>query len=288
MKVLLGAHLYNAQGAAAARQTNAALANAALAGADFVNIQPARNPLDHPGIETLAVLERDARGLVGVAGRPTPIASDLCDALAAEARRRGLRYFALINGDIIALPQAIDRIVLERRDTYAFSRVDIDEAGRALELMLYGVDLWAFDVDWWAVHRRRFRPYIVGGPCFDNVYAAIMLAHGRGVIENRIGEIRHVLHDRAWAAGPYERYNFYLAALDAPYFSMWAQYLRALEALRRDAASASEEAVLQQRMFVRHQSPVAAIRHAGRCVRARWRYARDRARFTATAAAAPR
>lgn len=288
MKVLLGAHLYDANAAAAKRQTDAARANAALAGVDFLNVQPARNPLQHEGIETLAVLERDARDLVGFHGRPTPIASDLCDALAGAARRRGLRYFALINGDIIVSSQAIDRIVREGRDGYVFSRIDVDDSGRDLELMLYGVDLWAFDVDWWDAHRHRFRPYVVGGPCFDNVYTAIMLAHGNGFIENRVGEIRHVAHERAWATGPYERYNFYLAALDAPYFSMWARYIGSLEALRRGVSSAEQEAAMQQRTFVRRQSPLASIWHAGRCARARWRYARDRARFTATAVAAPR
>lgn len=288
MTVLLGAHLYAAKDAAAVRQTNAARANAALAGAQFVNIQPARGPIDHPGVDTLAVLERDARQVTGASGRPTPLVSDLCDALARAARQRGLRHFALINGDIIVSPQAIERIAGERCDTGVFSRVDVDENGRDLELMIYGVDLWAFDVEWWEAHRRRFRPYVVGGPCFDNVYTAIMLAHGRGFIENRIGEIRHVAHDRLWATGPYERYNFYLAALDSPYFSMWAQYVGALEALRQRGASSEEEAMMQRQTFVWRRSPLAAVWHAGRCLRARWRYGRDRARLSATAAAAPR
>jgi len=286
--LLLGTHLFDARGDAAARQRRAAAANAALQRTDLVNVQGRSAPFEYPDIATLATLTRTARDATRVPGRPTPVGRDICDALARAARARGHRYFAMANGDAIVTQAAVDRVLAGGYETVAFSRRDVDADGRELGVLIHGIDMWAFDVAWWEAHRHRFRSYVIGGPCIDNVFAAIMMTHGRGFIENREGEIRHVVHPRAWAVGPYERYNYYLAALDSPYFTMWARYIAALEVMRRDGASAADEQAMARATFVRRWSPFGIVWHAGRSVRARWRYARDRARVSAPAAAAPR
>ena len=289
MRVLLGTQFYDAKGDAARRQSNCAASLLALRDADLVNVQWRDGAYEHAGVETLAVLARDAASVVGIAGRHKPIVVDLFDALADAARRRGLRQFAFVNADILVAQAAIDRIGGSALETLAFSRADLDPtSGQVVRTELAGIDLFAFDVDWWRRQRQRFRPYVLAEWCYDNVFAAIMMAHGRGAIENRAGEIRHEQHPPQPASGAYARYNFFLAALDAPYFDLWAKYVHTLETMRKAGASEADERAMAARMFVLKRSPLSAAWHAGRCARARWRYARDRARFIATAGGALR
>jgi len=285
---LIGTQLYAAAGDAARRQANCVSSLLALRDVDVVNVQWREEPCAHPAIDTLAVLDRDAASVVGVAGRKKPIVADLCDALAHAAAARGCRYFVLVNGDIVVTQAAIDRIASGGRQTYAFSRRDVDpESGDERGIMVFGIDAFAFDVAWWSANRHRFRAYVFGEPCFDNVFAAIMMTHGNGTIENRRGEIRHDLHP-SQAGGAFARFNHYLAALDTPYFRLWARYIAALQPMRERGASEADEQAMLERMFVWSASPLAGVWHAGRWARARWRYGRDRARFIATAGAAPR
>jgi hypothetical protein len=287
-RVLVGTQFYTANADAARRQARCAASLLALRDVDVANVQWRDDVYEYPGIETLATLDRDAAAVAGAPGRRKPIVVDLCDALAAAAAARGRRYFALVNGDIIVTQAAIDRIAGSAYQTYAFSRRDLDpQSGRDADIVVFGIDGFAFDVDWWRAHRRRFRAYIFGEPCFDNVFAAIMMAHGRGTIENRRGEIRHERHP-SQAGGAFARFNYYLAALDAPHFRMWAHYVAALQQMRERGASDADEQAMLERTFVWKPSRLAAIWHAGRSARAHWRYARDRARLIATASGAPR
>ncbi len=287
-RILIGTQFYAATGDAARRQAQCSASLRSLRDADLVNVQWRDEVFESAGIDTVPVLARDAASLVGIPGRRKPIVVDLLDALARVAAERGLSSFVLVNGDVVVTQALVDRIRRERHDTWAFSRMDVDAAsGRDAGIMIWGADAFAFDVAWWRVHRRRFRPYVLGEPCFDNVFAAIMLAHGDGMLANRDGEIRHERHASKWAS-VYSRFNFYLAALDARYFSVWARYAGALDALRRQGGSPEEEDALRRRAFVVHRSPVGALTDVARAVRARWRYTRDLKELNATAAAAPR
>ena len=88
------------------------------------------------------------------------------------------------------------------------------------------------------------------------------------LILNRRGEIRHEAHEHQPPAGPAAEYNGYLAALDSPYFSMWAGYRARLDDLRARGASEQEELALQREAFSRPTHIGAAIYHAARCARA--------------------
>jgi hypothetical protein len=86
-------------------------------------------------------------------------------------------------------------------------------------------------------NRWRFRPYILGEACWDNVYAALLMCHGNGRLVNRDAVIRHEKHGTIWGDGAFAEYNSLLASFDARYFTLWATYhARLVEAARRARA----------------------------------------------------
>jgi len=275
LNLVLGTQFYPGSGDAMRRQDQAAEAMLGLRGARVVNLQWTDQVYDRPGIETLAVLRRDSRTVTGLRFvRRKPIMPELFAQLAEAAARGGARYFGFLNADIAASQAAIDVVTREQRDAYAFSRLEIEPGtGRALDVVLNGLDLFVFDVAWWRRHRRRFRPYILAEWFYDCVFAALMVCHGNGLILNRNGEIRHEAHGQS-APGGLAHYNGYLAALDAPYFSLWVRYRHRLDALRERGASEADERALQREAFAWRPSWAAAVEHLGRRIRARWHYRR--------------
>jgi hypothetical protein len=277
MTIVLGTQFYEGQGGAMRRQQQALDAVVRLAGVEPLNVQWHDQAYDRAGIETIAALRQDSLTVTGLKGRRKPVLPELFDVLAAVAAARNHRYFGFFNADIAVTQAAVDTILRSRKQAYAFSRLDIDECGRDLSIATAGLDLFAFDADWWAENRRRFRPYILGERCFDNVFAAILMCHGDGLILNRHGEIRHEAHPSTWH-GAFDEHNVYLATLDAPYFTLWVTYWERLMSARARVASEAEELALQQDVFVLRRSIPSRIWHAGRCVKARWRLQRQRRR----------
>jgi hypothetical protein len=279
--VLIGTHLYNGDRAALRRQQWAVEALQRLSGVDAVNVQFQSEPnASLPGIETLNVLGRDSLSLAGP-GRRKPVAREVFDALADVAARRGHQYFAYINSDIQVLPAALDAIARRARQTYAISRHDVDrfgESSAAAAPLTSGTDMFVLAVPWWQRHRRRFRPYLVGDICWDNVYTSLMMCHSDGIILNRERLILHERHATRWDnSAPCSRYNGFLAALDARYFDLWCQYWERLEAGRARRASAADESRLRDEVFVWRPSAGEALRQSVRSVRAHIRFRRLRA-----------
>ena len=127
-------------------------------------------------------------------------------------------------------------------------------------------------------HRRRFRPYVIGDACWDNVYTAVMMCHSDGIILNRERLILHERHETLWNDGtPSARYNGFMAALDARYFALWCEYWDRLEQGRARGVSAGEETRLRDEVFVWRPSASEALRQSVRAVRARLRFRRLRA-----------
>jgi hypothetical protein len=273
--ILLGTQLYDATGDARRRQDASVERLLGLAGAAAVNVQFADGAFEDPRLETLPVLRRDSRTVTGLPGRRKPIASEVCGALATIARRRGLRYFGYLNGDILVDPPAVAQIHALGRETYAFSRLDVDRQGAELGVVTAGLDLFVFDVAWWERHQGRFRPYVLGECVFDNVYASVMMCHSNGAIVNRAPGIRHERHESA-AGGPFADYNWYLASLDSRYFSLWVAYWEQLTAARARGASEAEEEAICRQTFVWRSTPAAWAVQAGRSIKARVRFARQR------------
>ena len=272
--VTIGANYYQSSGDAARRQQGSRDSLIALGDAVHrVNLQFAGESFEADGFETLAVLQQDSIKVTGRGRLRKPIVSEAFDALAAAAFAHGDRYFAYINADIEVSAEAIRRIEAAGRDAYAFCRVDLAPGTRVPQrVMVIGIDVFAVDVDWWRAERRHFRPYIAGESLWDNVYAAVICSHGRGEIVDDDPGIFHEQHDAPWGGGPFEDYNGYLAALDAPYFSRWARYVAGLQAGL--AAGSVDRPRLMREIFAPPVLGAADMpRHAARVVRAWARYA---------------
>lgn len=278
MSVVLGVNAFAARGEGAGRQARALAAWTALEGVHLVNLQWPEEVYEVNGFRTLPVLTGDARAVAGVRGRRLPVVRECLDRLAEHARAVGAPAFAYANSDVALTQAAVDVIRAGGRDGWAFSRTDVDPAtGRELEEVTAGVDALAVRVEWWAAHRHRFRPYPAGEPVWDNVYTALLLAHGDALLLNRGAWVLHERHAPGdWRASPYARYIQYLAALDRPYFSLWAEYHAGLVALRSRGADEDEELRLQREIFRRRPGALARAVQAARAAKAtaRWIAAR--------------
>jgi hypothetical protein len=276
-ELLIGLHAFDGDHAAMKRQAAACEALASLDGIEAVNLQFTQRYLRHaPGLATLTKLVADSIVVTGSSGRVKPIALEMFDELAAAADARRCRYFAYINSDIIVTPALVRLVQSGGKETYAVSRCDVGgDAGD--QVVTSGQDMFVVSVGWWQSNRARFRPYILGEACWDNVYTAIMMCHSDGALLNRDRLILHERHATVWQdATPAARYNGYLAALDARYFHLWSQYWHRLEALRAQGASESTEADLARATFVWRRSAPDAMRQLIRSARARRRYRRLR------------
>lgn len=284
--VLVGLHAY-ADPSSWSRQQRAVEALASLDDVETVNLQFAdRAPLPIAGVRTWPVLQGDSTRATGAPGRPKPLAREVFDVLASRALADGMEYFAFVNSDILVMPSAIEIVRGQRRDAYVFSRGDVDvasasapslasSASLALQstMLTAGQDLFVVSVSWWRRHARRFRPYILGEGCWDNVYTARLMCHSNGLLFNREPHIVHERHPAVWhAVTPAARYNGMLAALDARYFSRWCGYWSQLEDARRRGASADEEQWLRETQLTWRRSGAAAALQIARSVRARVRY----------------
>ena len=288
--IAIGSRFYPADAASERRQARARAALLRLEGVLPINLQFADEDFRPEGFRTLPVLRQDSRTITGAAGPRKPIVSEMFGALAAAARSSGCRYFAYLNADIEVSAAAVDAILARGLDGYAFSRIDVDPAtGAQADVQIYGLDMFAVDVAWWAREGRRFRPYIAGEACWDNVYAAVICGHGRGAVINEGAGIYHERHATMWNDGPFAEHNAFLATLDAPYFSRWVQYATRLEEMRKsgvpvDAARLVAETLADTRLSARE-----TLVHAARQLRARFRYARLRkTRAAATPRQSPR
>jgi hypothetical protein len=99
-----------------------------------------------------------------------------------------------------------------------------------------------------------------------------MMCRSNGVILNREPLILHERHALLWndRSAP-ARYNGFLAALDARYFSLWCDYWARLERARAVGASESDEQAIRDRIFVWRRSPAAAVQQSVRSARAHLR-----------------
>jgi len=273
--MIIGTQAFTCGGDAGRRQDRALDALASLRGVTAVNLQWPDDVVDRDGLRTVATLRHDSRTVTKCQGPRKPITTDVLDALAAVAKAEGHDYFCYLNSDIVVTQAAVDLIASGRKDTYAFSRLDLDADGRPVGMLLYGVDMVAFKVAWWEAHRRRFRPYILGEPLWDNVYAAVMMCHGDGAMLNRTGLIEHECHEPARVPNAFLHHNGWLAALDSRHFSIWVRYCEAVVAARARGASEEEERAIAAETFVWRPSAASAIWDAGRRLKAHIRYRRQ-------------
>lgn len=277
--ILIGTHTFPASGDAARRQADAVASLRALEGTAIVNVQFADGAHELTGIETLARLRKDSWTVTRRnAGARKAIVREMLDVLAAEASRRNAAYFCYANADIVWSQSAVEWMIAGGHQAYAFSRMDVDAAtGREIGIQLAGIDAVAMQPLWFGAHRHRFRDYIVGEICWDNVYTAILMCHADAAIENRRGLLRHAQHPGALVPSPvFGAYTSLLAAFDAEYFHLWCRYWECLNPLRRQGATAEDEARMAREIFAWRPAWYAPALRAARHVRARVRYAVSR------------
>jgi hypothetical protein len=280
--IAIGTQFYPASGDAERRQGRCRASLLALTGVIPVNLQFVDETFELDGFLTRSVLRQDSRTITGASGHRKPIISEMFDALAGVARAEGCRYFAYLNADIEVSPAALETVLAGDRDGYAFSRTDVDPAtGAELGVQIFGLDLFAIDTAWWFRERRRFRPYIAGEACWDDVYASIICAHGRGDVVNEHPGIYHQRHPSVWNDGPFAEHNGFLAALDAPYFSRWCHYAVRLDESRKAGTPLDSRQFANETLGHARLSAGETVRHAARQLLARVRHARR-------AAASPR
>lgn len=276
--IAIGAQFYPAGADSERRQSRARAALLELDGVVPINLQFVDERFEPEGFRTLPVLRQDSRTVTGAAGARKPVVSEMFDALADAARTSGCRYFAYLNADIEVTPAALAPILAGDRDGYAFSRTDVDGVtGDEIGVQIFGLDMFAIDAGWWARERRRFRPYIAGEACWDNVYAALICAHGRGDIINERPGIFHEHHPAVWNDGPFAEHNGFLAALDAPYFSRWAAYAMTLDEMRKAGTPVDRRRLVTTTLADARLSPRETAVHAARQLRARLTHAWTRA-----------
>jgi hypothetical protein len=270
MSILLGVNAFAGAGEGARRQAQALERWRGLSGVRLVNLQWADEIFAVDAFETHPVLRADSRTVTGLPGRRLPVIDEAFDRLAEIALSRGARWFGYANSDVEITQGAVDRVLSTGREAYAFSRMDFDPVdGADLEIVTAGIDLFVIRADGWQRHRRRFRAYLGGEAIWDNVYAAILLAHADAVLLNRDPLIRHERHAPSdWRGSPYGRYLNHLAALDRPYFTRWAVYFHQLEALRARGGGEADEMALQRAVFRRRETPAERLLQAGRVVKA--------------------
>jgi hypothetical protein len=245
--LLLGTSISGKPGEAARREAAAQASLAALAGIDCVNLAFHDDP---PGLGILPqrrVLKQDAPGVTGVPGPRKPVVSEMLDVLAAEAAERNIPRIGVVNGDIVVLPEAIDRIASLDRPAFAIGRTDVG-GGVPDKTLLHGIDMFVFDRAFWEKEGRRFRPYLLGETIWDNVYASIAACHG-GAILNRERLILHERHPSVTRDSPFGVYQHALATRDRSYFSLWCTYVARAEALLARGGSAAEDLALQAEVF---------------------------------------
>ncbi|SOD02595.1 hypothetical protein SAMN05216486_10475 [bacterium JGI 053] len=280
--LLLGVNAFAATGDGARRQAEALESWRGLSGVRLANLGWPGDVVEVDGFATHPVLREDSRTASGRAGPRKPVVSEAFDRLAAIAAAEGCRWFGYANSDIAWTQDAVDAIVAGGRQAYAFSRCDVEPGtGRGMEIVTAGIDAFVVDVAWWGANRRRFRAYLGGEPIWDNVYAAVLLAHGDGVLLNRAPLVLHERHPAGdWGRSPYAGYLAYLAALDSLYFSRWAAYHHRLSELRARGAGEDEdeEAALQREAFRGRFPARDRLVQVGRALKARARWAAARRR----------
>jgi hypothetical protein len=279
-RLLLGTNAFAASGDGARRQAGALASWVGLDGVELANLQWPDAPFPVPGFPTEPVLAGDSVRATGRAGARKPLAREVMDRLCALAEARGCRWFAYANSDVRVTQGAVDAVLAGGREGYAFSRADVDpEDGRVLDVTVAGVDLVAVEAAWWRRNARRFRPYVLGEPVWDNVYTAVLLCHADAVLLNRDPLLLHERHaPGAWDASPFAEYTRWMVARDRPYFTLWAHYHHHLLALRARGAPEAEEAELQRRVFRFAPTPGERVVQALRVAKAGLRFAVRRGR----------
>jgi hypothetical protein len=189
-------------------------------------------------VRTLPVLNRSSKDVTD-GDKRLPFVNDILNVLAT----REYDYFIYVNSDVILTNSIIKRIINEQPDCFACSRVDIqpvstfqqivDKQVEPIRYEIAGFDAFVFKTDWFRDNSHMFNDYLVGQPCWDQVYATIMRVFGSSRFANQFPPCCfHVKHDPTWqldSKSPEQKFNHAsveLNPVDRMAFKMFDNYLR--------------------------------------------------------------
>lgn len=251
-QIVLGTHIYPAQGAAEDRMRQALDAWADLPGVRRVNLQFADDPapVTHPAFETRAVLRQDSRTMARTQGPRKPTVREMLDRLVEMAEAADCAYAGFSNADIVVTPAAIARVVRGQRDAVIFSRMDIDAlTGKPRGEFFSGQDTLFIRPSAYRALRPRLRPYIIGEMPWDVIYTSVLLTHCNAELVNRGDDCQHVDHETIWTNSPFAQYGWRLAHMDWTYFARWYRYYNRAKTMREVGRPVSEEDALRDAVF---------------------------------------
>jgi hypothetical protein len=251
-QMVLGTHIYPAQGAAEDRMRRALDGWADLPGVRLVNLQFADDPapVTHASFETRAVLRQDSRAMTGMQGPRKPTVREMLDRLVETAEATHCAYAGFSNADILVSSAAIARVTRGQRDAVIFSRMDIDPlTGKPRGEFFSGQDTIFIRPAVYRALRPRLRPYIIGEMPWDVIYTSVLLTHCNAELVNRGDDCRHVDHEAIWTNSPFAQHAWRLAHMDWTYFARWYRYYYGAKAMRKEGRPAAEEDALRDAVF---------------------------------------
>ena len=150
---------------------------------DVYNVQFIQPEYTDNRINTLNVLDRDSTSVTG-GSKKLPFVNDIFNSLA----HLDCDYFIYCNSDVIVNANLLKFINSNQPDCFACSRLDInniksfdDVLNKQIQPIRYeiaGFDTFIFSRHWYKKHNSLFRDYLIGQPCWDQVYATIMKIYG--------------------------------------------------------------------------------------------------------------
>lgn len=250
--MVLGTHIYPAQGAAEARMRRALDVWADLPGVRLVNLQFADDPapVTHPAFETRATLLQDSRAVTRLQGPRKPTVRELLDRLVEIAEEADCAYAGFSNADILVSAAAIARVTAGQRDAVVFTRMGIDPVtGAPAGEFLSGQDTLFIRPAVYRALRPRLRPYVVGEMPWDVIYTSVLLTHCNAELVNHRDDCRHVDHETIWVDSPFAPHAWRLAHMDWTYFERWYRYYYPAKAMRDAGRPAADEDALRAAVF---------------------------------------
>jgi len=205
---------------------------------DIIDVQFADEDSSNYEIRTENILERSSLDVTS-GDKKLPFVNDILNFLSVQ----DCDYFIYVNSDVILTNTIIKKIINEQPECFACSRVDIEEVDsydcvseRNITPVRYeiaGFDAFVFKTKWFQDNSNLFQDYLVGQPCWDQVYATLMRIFGDSLFANNFPPCCfHIQHSPTWQINreaPERIYNHKGAEeryLDRLAFNIFDNYLK--------------------------------------------------------------
>lgn len=171
---------------------------------DIVDVQFVDENSSNYEIRTEHVLERSSLDVTS-GDKKLPFVNDILNFLSVQ----DYDYFIYVNSDVILTNTIIKKIINEQPKCFACSRVDIADIDSyesvsnqditPIRYEIAGFDAFVFNTKWFSNNSGIFQDYLVGQPCWDQVYATLMRIFGDSLFANNFPPCCfHIQHSPTW------------------------------------------------------------------------------------------